>query len=105
MLNGDSLTSIFAVTLMIMTVLMLGYHLAHFMSKHEFKSSESYAVIDRLPKLVQKSLGELLPKSSPEKFQAFLVPTGDFRFFIGVPRHQDTAQPPLRIMLARTASS
>jgi hypothetical protein len=48
MLNGDSLTSIFAVTLMIMTVLMLGYHLAHFMSKHEFKSSESYTVIDRL---------------------------------------------------------
>lgn len=29
MLNGDSLTSIFAVTLM-MTVLMLGYHLANF---------------------------------------------------------------------------
>lgn len=48
MLNGDSLTSIFAVTLMIMTVLLLGYHLAHFMSKHEFKSSESYTVIDRL---------------------------------------------------------
>ena len=38
MLNGDSFASIFAVTLMIMTVLMLGYHLAHFMSKHEFKS-------------------------------------------------------------------
>ena len=48
MLNGDFFTSIFAVTLMIMTVLMLGYHLAHFMSKHEFKSSESYTVIDRL---------------------------------------------------------
>ncbi len=48
MLIGDSLPSIFAVTLMIMTVLMLGYHLAHFMSKHEFKSSESYTVIDRL---------------------------------------------------------
>lgn len=48
MLNGDSLTGIFAVTLMIMTILMLGYHLTHFMSKHEFKSSESYAVIDRL---------------------------------------------------------
>ena len=48
MLNGDSLTSIFAVTLMIVMVLMLGYHLAHFMSKHEFKRSESYTVIDRL---------------------------------------------------------
>ena len=48
MLNGDSLTSIFAVTLMIMAVLMLGYYLAHFMSKHEFKSSEGYTVIDRL---------------------------------------------------------
>lgn len=48
MLNGDSLTRIFAVTLIIMTVLMLGYHVAYFMSKHEFKSSESYTVIDRL---------------------------------------------------------
>lgn len=48
MLNEDSLTGIFAVTLMIVTVLMLGYHLAHFISKHEFKSAGSYTVIDRL---------------------------------------------------------
>jgi hypothetical protein len=47
MLNGDSLTSIFAITLMILTVLMLGYHVAHFMSKQQAKSSESYTVIDR----------------------------------------------------------
>ena len=47
MLNGDSLTSIFAITLMILTVLMLGYHVAHFMSKQQAKNSEPYTVIDR----------------------------------------------------------
>jgi hypothetical protein len=48
MLAEYSLTSIAAITLMIMTVLLLSYHLAFFMSKHEFKNSENYTVIVRL---------------------------------------------------------
>jgi hypothetical protein len=50
MLNGDSVSSIITVTLMIMTVLMLSYHLAYFISKHEFENYKNYTIIDRLTK-------------------------------------------------------
>lgn len=48
---GDSLTKIVTFMMMIMTVLMLGYHLALFMSKHEFKNSDNYTVIHRLTEI------------------------------------------------------
>jgi hypothetical protein len=65
MLNEEFITSIFAITLMIMTVLMLGYHVTHFISKQQAKNSENHTVIDRL-NLTGPDVVVLGPSMKPE---------------------------------------
>ncbi len=45
MIKQDSFTSIIAITLMIITYLILGYHLTHFLSKKESRHSEIPTII------------------------------------------------------------
>jgi len=45
MIKEDSLTGIIAIMLMIMTLVILGYHLAHFLSKKESRNSEVPTII------------------------------------------------------------
>lgn len=64
MLNAESLTRISAITLIIATILMLGYHLSNFQSKQEAKTSENYTVIDR-PHNTGQEVVILVPMESP----------------------------------------
>ena len=65
MSNEESITSLFAITLMILTVLMLGYHVTHFLSKQQAKNSENHTVIDR-PHLTGPDVVVLGPSMKPK---------------------------------------
>ena len=45
MTKENSLTGIIAIVLMILTFIILGYHLAHFLSKKELRNSEIPTII------------------------------------------------------------
>ncbi|MGC4095711.1 MAG: hypothetical protein QM706_01230 [Nitrospira sp.] len=47
MFNAESITRLSAMTLAVMTTLMLGYHVAHFLLKHGSQTSADSSVLER----------------------------------------------------------